>query len=111
MMLLAWSCNISEKTNTPKAVLVVHGGAGYLTTHQMSDSLELAVQNKISEALLAGQKHLVKGGSSVEAVQIAINILEDAPLFNAGKGACKAFEVSNPISSFGVMVSDTVSWL
>lgn len=87
VILLAWSCNISEKTNTPKAVLVVHGGAGSLTTLQMTDSLQQAVREKISEALLAGQKHLVKGGSSVEAVQIAINILEDAPLFNAGKGA------------------------
>lgn len=87
MILLAWACSTKDGNNLPKAVLVVHGGAGYLTTHQMSDSLELAVQNKISEALLAGQKHLVEGGSSLVAVQIAVNILEDSPLFNAGKGA------------------------
>lgn len=87
MILFVLACNTSNNTNDPKAVLVVHGGAGSLSTDQMSDSTQQAVENKISEALVAGRKHLVEGGSSLEAVKIAINLLEDSPLFNAGKGA------------------------
>ena len=70
-----------------KFVLVVHGGAGTITPENMSPEKEKAYKEKINQALKAGYKDLKEGKSSLEAVQSAIIILEDSPLFNAGKGS------------------------
>lgn len=67
--------------------LVIHGGAGTILKKNMSDSLENAYREKLKEAILAGHTILENGGASMEAVTAAINIMEDSPLFNAGKGA------------------------
>jgi beta-aspartyl-peptidase (threonine type) len=53
----------------------------------MSPEMESAYEEKLQEALDAGYSVLEAGGTSVEAVRKAINIMEDSPLFNAGKGA------------------------
>lgn len=74
-------------SHSQEIALVVHGGAGNINKKNMSDSLEQLYHNKLSEALSAGYEILFDGGSSLEAVQYAINIMEDSPLFNAGKGA------------------------
>lgn len=67
--------------------IVVHGGAGTITKKNMTPELEKAYTEKLSEALRAGNDTLSKGGTSVSAVEAAIRILEDSPLFNAGKGS------------------------
>jgi beta-aspartyl-peptidase (threonine type) len=76
-----------KPNNMENFVLVVHGGAGTILKKNMSPEKELAYTNKLTEALKAGHAILKEGGSSVDAVQKTINILEDSPLFNAGKGA------------------------
>lgn len=68
-------------------VLVIHGGAGTILKKNMTAEKEQAYRAKLEEALTAGYKKLMDKGSSVEAVQAAINIMENSPLFNAGKGA------------------------
>lgn len=68
-------------------VLVIHGGAGTILKKNMTPEKEAAYTAKLTEALQAGYLILSQGGSSVDAVQAAINIMEDSPLFNAGKGA------------------------
>lgn len=69
-------------------VLAVHGGAGTaLDPATTSPELEKAYRDGLSEALRAGQKVLNRGGNSTDAVQAAVERLEDNPLFNAGKGA------------------------
>lgn len=71
----------------PKYIMVIHGGAGTILKSQMSPERELAYKAKLTEALQAGQKLLKAGKSSLDAVEAAVRIMEDSPLFNAGKGA------------------------
>lgn len=77
----------TEVDTTPKFAIAIHGGAGVIFKRNMSDSLEMAYRDKLKEAISIGHKILEEGGTSLEAVQRSINILEDSPLFNAGKGA------------------------
>jgi beta-aspartyl-peptidase (threonine type) len=67
--------------------LVIHGGAGVIERASMSAEREADYRARLAEALNAGYAVLDRGGTSVEAVTAAINIMEDSPLFNAGKGA------------------------
>lgn len=67
--------------------LVIHGGAGVIRRETMTPELEAEYRAKLTEALRAGYAVLEKGGPALDAVTTAINILEDSPLFNAGKGA------------------------
>lgn len=72
---------------TQPIAIVIHGGAGTILKENMSPELEKQYTDKMNEALRAGYKILQNGGSSISAVEAAIKILEDSPLFNAGKGA------------------------
>ncbi len=67
--------------------IVIHGGAGTILKANMTDELEAEYRATLDEALTAGHDLLASGGSSLDAVQKAINIMENSPLFNAGKGA------------------------
>src|SRR5690554_5092715 len=84
-----------ENTNTtsdanedsPNFGIVLHGGAGTISKKYMSDSLEMIYNQVLEKAIRTGYEVLENGGSSMEAMTKTINILEDSPLFNAGKGA------------------------
>ena len=65
----------------------MHGGAGTIERRSMTPERERAYREKLTEALLAGFNVLSKGGAGLDAVTAAITVLEDSPLFNAGKGA------------------------
>lgn len=67
--------------------MVIHGGAGTITRGSMSAELETRYRATLEEALLAGHAILDDGGASLDAVEAAVRILEDSPLFNAGRGA------------------------
>jgi beta-aspartyl-peptidase (threonine type) len=67
--------------------LVIHGGAGTIERGRMTPERERAYREKLTEALLAGYEVLKKGGPSLDAVVAAIVLMEDSPLFNAGRGA------------------------
>jgi L-asparaginase / beta-aspartyl-peptidase len=67
--------------------LAIHGGAGTIKKENMSEELENKYKEKLKEALHAGFDTLNRNGSSMDAVVVAIKILEDSPLFNAGKGS------------------------
>ena len=79
------SCN--NPKSQPKAMVVVHGGAGYVSSDLMLPGEENGIREAIKKSLQESYLHLKNGGTSVEAVRIAINILEDSPYFNAGKGS------------------------
>lgn len=68
-------------------ILAIHGGAGTITRTAMSADKEAAYQQALHDILAAGQRILVDGGSAVDAVTEAVRLLEECPLFNAGKGA------------------------
>jgi beta-aspartyl-peptidase (threonine type) len=67
--------------------LVIHGGAGVIERASMSPEREAEYRARLTEALNAGYAVLDRGGAALEAVTAAINVMEDSPLFNAGKGA------------------------
>jgi len=71
----------------PQFKLVIHGGAGTISRQTMTPEMERQYRDKLAEALRTGYKILKDGGSSLDAVESAIRVLEDSPLFNAGKGA------------------------
>lgn len=67
--------------------IVVHGGAGTIIKANMSNEMELAYNQKLEEAINTGYKILESGGTSLDAVESTIKILENSELFNAGKGS------------------------
>jgi beta-aspartyl-peptidase (threonine type) len=73
--------------HTSRAVLVVHGGAGTISRDKMTPEREKAYRAALTEALTTGYKILKEGGTSLDAVQAAVCVLEDSPLFNAGRGS------------------------
>lgn len=76
-----------QSPQNPRLGFVIHGGAGVIRRGDLSPEREKEYRAKLEEAVMAGYKALQDGKSSLDAVQTAINILEDSPLFNAGKGA------------------------
>lgn len=77
-----------DKSNPIREMaMVVHGGAGTITRAEMSPELEKEYRTMLEKALLTGHAILLDGGSSLDAVEATIRIMEDSPLFNAGKGA------------------------
>ena len=79
--------------------IVIHGGAGTIIRDNMTPEKEKAYHDKLSEALNAAYTILESGGSSVDAISVAIVILEDSPLFNAGKGAVFTNEGKNELDA------------
>jgi len=88
----------SEKT-TNEFAIVIHGGAGYQTRESISKETDSLIRGKLSEAIKVGHNILKNGGTSLDAVQKTINILEDSPLFNAGKGAVFTNEETNELDA------------
>jgi beta-aspartyl-peptidase (threonine type) len=68
-------------------VLVIHGGAGVILKKNMTDEREAAYVDKMMEALETGEAILKNGGTALDAVTETVNIMEDSPLFNAGRGS------------------------
>lgn len=79
--------------------LVVHGGAGTIRKADMSPEEERQYRSKLKESLMKGYLILKAGGSSLDAVEAAVQILEDSPLFNAGKGAVFTAEGKNELDA------------
>ena len=70
-----------------KAVIAIHGGAGAITRAAMSAEKEQHYRQQLHAIVTAGQQILATGGSALDAVTEAVRLLEECPLFNAGKGA------------------------
>ena len=80
--------NTSETTTEkPEFAIIIHGGAGTILKKNMTPEKEAAYKTKLEEAIRVGYTVLKNGGSSLDAVTKTINVMEDSPLFNAGKGA------------------------
>ncbi|MGE3466050.1 MAG: isoaspartyl peptidase/L-asparaginase family protein [Pyrinomonadaceae bacterium] len=76
-----------QSPQSPRLGFMIHGGAGVITRESMTAEKEKEFRAKLEEAVMAGYKALQGGKSSLDAVEEAIRIMEDSPLFNAGKGA------------------------
>ena len=84
LIILLFSCNNNDEN---KIAIVIHGGAGIILKENISKTKEDSIINKLDEAISKGWALLKNGGSSELAVIETIKILEDSPLFNAGKGS------------------------
>ena len=84
LIIIIFSCNNHDEN---KIAIVIHGGAGIILKENISKSKEDSIINKLDEAISKGWELLKKGQSSEIAVIETIKILEDSPLFNAGKGS------------------------
>lgn len=70
-----------------KLSIAIHGGAGTIVKEDMTPELEAAYRKSLQQAMDAGYAVLENGGTSINAVIAAVVVLEDDPLFNAGKGS------------------------
>ncbi len=82
-----------------KVVLVIHGGAGVISRTKMTAERESQYREALERALRAGAAELDKNGRSLDAVEAAIKVMEDSPLFNAGKGAVFTHEGRNELDA------------
>ena len=71
----------------PRWSFAIHGGAGVIERASLSPEQDAAYRAALTRALEAGGGVLARGGTSLDAIQAAIEIMEDDPLFNAGRGA------------------------
>lgn len=71
----------------PRWGMVIHGGAGAMTPQSVPPERQAEYRAALTQALMAGHAVLARGGTSLDAVEAAINAMEDNPLFNAGRGA------------------------
>src|SRR5579863_4753133 len=79
--------------------IVVHGGAGVIERSTMKPDTEAAYRASMTQATEAGSKVLDAGGTALEAIEATIHILEDDPLFNAGRGAVFTADGKNELDS------------
>jgi len=84
---LTVSCTVHSRPEPRNWAFAIHGGAGVIERRSLSAETEAAYRRALSGALEAGSKVLREGGASLDAVESAILMMEDDPLFNAGRGA------------------------
>lgn len=83
----------------PKFAIAIHGGAGTIEKSSMTPEKQRAYEAKLEEAINAGYAVLEKGGPSLDAVVAAINVMENSPLFNAGKGAVYTYDGAHELDA------------
>jgi beta-aspartyl-peptidase (threonine type) len=93
--------NTSDETVQPRQewAIVIHGGAGVITRGMMTSEMDSAYRAALTEALNTGRKVLSEGGTALDAVEKTINMMENNPLFNAGKGAVFTHEGRNEMDA------------
>jgi beta-aspartyl-peptidase (threonine type) len=104
-----FSCKNGKKTTDQQSVInspekqewaiVIHGGAGVITRDKMTPEMDIEYRRALAEAMNTGKKILVEGGSALDAVEKTIRVMEDNPLFNAGKGAVFTHDGKNELDA------------
>ncbi len=87
MGIIAFAILTGSKDESVEFSIAIHGGAGTITRKNMTPEKENAYRSKLKETLNVGYSILNKGGTSLDAVEATIRIMENSELFNAGKGA------------------------
>lgn len=93
--------NSPSHSSTPpeKFTLAIHGGAGPITPDNVPPDYQEAYCAALTQVLETGYTLLRAGRRSVDVVEEAVRLLEDSPLFNAGRGACFTFEGRNELDA------------
>ena len=87
VLLFVVGCTAVKDNREPTFGIVIHGGAGTILKEKMSTEMEQAYREKLAEAVATGHAILKAGGTSQDAVEQTIHVMENSPLFNSGKGA------------------------
>ncbi|MFN0280207.1 MAG: isoaspartyl peptidase/L-asparaginase family protein [Pyrinomonadaceae bacterium] len=88
-----------QSPQRPRLGFIIHGGAGAMKKGSMTAEKEKEYRDKLAEVVLAGYKALQDGKTSLDAIEIAIRLMEDSPLFNAGKGAVFTADGKNELDA------------
>lgn len=99
LLLMLFISGTGMAQNKEKYVMVIHGGAGTILKKNMTPEKEAAYIEQLTNALKAGYAVIKNGKTSLEAVEAAIRIMEDSPLFNAGKGAVFTHDGKNELDA------------
>jgi len=98
-VILTLGACMTETPQKPEYALVIHGGAGTITPDKLTPELEAEISTDLMAALAAGEKVLKDGGEALDAVTAAIQVMENSPHFNAGRGAVFTAEGKNEMDS------------
>ncbi len=97
---LGWAATMQAQTAPPhKWALVLHGGAGVIERSSMTPEADRSYRAGLTEAITAAGQVLDHGGTALDAVETAIKLMEDNPLFNAGRGAVFAADGTNQLDA------------
>lgn len=99
LSLLLGSNFLTVQANEIPFAIAIHGGAGAIKQSKMTPEKRQAYESKLNEAVSAGYQLLSQGKSSQQAIIAAIQILEESPLFNAGKGAVYTFDAEHELDA------------
>ena len=91
-------CNKNQKMKKNVAI-AIHGGAGNLVKLNLTPAQQEEYKKKLLETVKAGYAILDTGGTALDAVECCVRMLEDCPLFNAGKGAVFSHEGRNELDA------------
>ncbi len=109
VIILFVGCKHDTKKQTKQKAndfaIVIHGGAGAILKTNMSLEKEQAYTEKLTEAIMKGYTILKDGGTSLDAVVKTIQVMEESPLFNAGKGAVFTHHETNELDA-SIMVGN-----
>ena len=110
ILLIFSSCSSlpKKKETEVKHAIVIHGGAGTILKKNFTPEKEAQYLSVLKKALSVGDSILKNGGSSLDAVEKTIHILENSPLFNAGKGAVFANSEKNELDA-SIMCGKTLN--
>ena len=109
LALTLFSCKVDKKKSSGKSesnspqkqewAIVIHGGAGTITRDKITPEMDKEYRTALTEAMNTGRKILAEGGTALDAVEQTIRIMEDNPLFNAGKGAVFTHDGKNELDA------------
>jgi beta-aspartyl-peptidase (threonine type) len=104
--LILFSCKPAEQQQAavpaaeePHWAIVIHGGAGVITRDRLTPEAEAEYREKLQTALDTGAAVLAGGGTALDAIERTIHVMEECPLFNAGKGAVFTHEGRNEMDA------------
>ncbi len=107
-LLFIWACGrknqesikVTDIQSVKKEwALALHGGAGALSTENLTPEMDKEYRSALNEALATGKKILSDGGTALDAVEQTVRYLENNPLFNAGKGAVFTHDGKNELDA------------
>jgi beta-aspartyl-peptidase (threonine type) len=103
-----FALSVQDAGAAPKWAIVIHGGAGVIERKDLSPQREAAYRAALTQATQTGAEVLQRGGSALDAIEATLQLMEDDPKFNAGRGAVFTAQGRNELDS-AIMDGKTLS--